>query len=187
MLPGARALALLLVLAACDAPTAQLEPRRVACSGPHADVLDRDLPRTLGVWTDEFGRETSVTRLFAQEPARTIIEDNMRSIIEGEQSDWRGPYGLSLGMSSQDVARLNGGVFEVFWSSDHDFVRSVSWKDGRLSATEPCGLFSVHFEPRDRTALSAIAGNALHSSDSAALREADLYVSRIDFGYIPEE
>lgn len=145
------------------------------------------MPRARGSWTDEFGRETQVARLFVDEPARTIIEDNMRSIIEGGQSDWRGPYGLSLGMSLQDVVRLNGGAFEVFWSSDHDFIRSASWKNGRLSATDGCDLFSVYFEPRSPVALSAIAGNALHSSGAAALQAADLYVSRIDFGYIPGE
>lgn len=121
-------------------------------------------------------RERRLEIVWTDPAARTRIA---QVSISGEQSGWRGPAGVALGMSAEEVALANGGPFTIAgfgwdlggWVGD--------WKGGVLSHAS-CHV-GMRLSPRGD--YSSAVGDTLFASDSAEIRLADPRVLAISLGY----
>ena len=107
------------------------------------------------------GRFDEVTILFPGSPAdrvEIVWKDNERKRepaqvwIRGEQSRWRTPTGLTVGLDLQSVERLNRRPFLLAGFGFDYAGTETSWQDGRLAAPEgsACGVRAVFAEPPNR-------------------------------------
>lgn len=121
-------------------------------------------------------RERRIEIVWTDPAARTRIA---QVSISGEQSGWRGPAGVALGMSADDVALANGAPFTIAgfgwdmggWVGD--------WKGGVLTHAS-CHV-GMRLSPRGD--YSSAAGDKPFASDSAEIRLADPRVLAISLGY----
>lgn len=124
-------------------------------------------------------RERRLEIVWTDPTARTRVS---QVSISGEQSGWRGPAGVALGMSAGEVAASNGAPFTIAgfgwdlggWVGD--------WKGGVLSHAS-CHV-GMRLSPRGD--YSSAVGDTLFSSDSAEIRLADPRVLAISLGYARE-
>lgn len=124
-------------------------------------------------------RERRIEIVWADPAARTGVS---QVSISGEQSGWRGPAGLALGMSADEVAFANGAPFTIAgfgwdlggWVGD--------WKGGVLSHAS-CHV-GMRLSPRGD--YSSAVGDKPFSSDSAEVRLADPRVLAISLRYVRE-
>lgn len=121
-------------------------------------------------------RERRLEIVWADPTARARVA---QVSISGEQSGWRGPAGVALGMSADEVAASNGGPFTIAgfgwdlggWVGD--------WKGGVLSHAS-CHV-GMRLSPRGD--YSGAVGDKPFASDSAEIRLADPRVLSISLGY----
>ncbi len=99
--------------------------------------------------------------------------------ISGEQSDWRGPAGIALGMSAGEVAVSNGAPFSIAGFGWDMGGWAGEWGNGVLSHAS-CHV-GMRFSPRGD--YSSAVGDKPFVSDSAEIRQADPRVLSISLGY----
>ncbi|MEO6014465.1 MAG: hypothetical protein ABIQ30_12890 [Devosia sp.] len=97
-----------------------------------------------------------------------------------------GPGGLKLGMSIEDVQKLNGGPFDLF-SFYWDYGGSAGFSEGGL-ANQPGGCFvNVRFsptiEPPTQAISDAVSGDQTLRSDLKALKAIKPVIDQINIGY----
>lgn len=104
--------------------------------------------------------------------------------ISGHASAWTGPHALSLGMTIEDLERLNGRPFEIL-GFDWDLGGQL-WdtRGGALSRDLASGcLLFVFFEPRAEQIAESISGDRAIMSNDPALRAARPIVRQIVYRY----
>ncbi len=178
--PAAAEAPLELVCAAfADANAATLAARFGA-----ANMREETLPGPEG---DEYqatviypeNRERRIEVVWSDPAARARVA---QVSISGEQSGWRGPAGIALGMSADEVAAANGGPLTIAgfgwdlggWVGD--------WKGGVLSQAG-CHV-GMRLSPRGD--YSSAVGDKPFASDSVEIRLADPRVLTITLGYTRE-
>jgi hypothetical protein len=172
----------------------------ISCSGPFAkDSGMLELAMTFDsrnmIFTEETvqGAKVGATVLFPKDPRRRLevwwSNPNRTGVylidIAGK-SIWTGPEGLRLGLTLEQLEKLNHRPFKLK-GFDKDNVATVSgWDDGALS-TLPGGCKSgVSLQPDPKVpadALSALSADHEYSSDDPAMRAAKPRVSEVLIGY----
>jgi hypothetical protein len=105
--------------------------------------------------------------------------------IRGEQSRWRTPTGLTVGLDLRFVERLNRRPF-LLAGFGFDAGTETSWRDGRLAAPEgsACGVRAVFAEPHDRAPHSRqVQGGRQFSSGHPAMQALNPRIEKIWLEY----
>ena len=140
-------------------------------------------------------RFDEVTILFPGSPAdrvEIVGKDNegkrepAQVWIRAEQSRWRTPTGLTVGLDMRSVERLNRGPF-VLAGFGFDYAGTeTSWRDGRLAAPKgsACGVRAVFAEPPDRAPHSRqVQGGREFSSGHPAMQALNPRIEKIWLEY----
>jgi hypothetical protein len=191
------------------APAAPGKPARpapgrtvVACSGPFAKdsgmlALAMAYDSRNVVYTEETvqGTKVGASILFPKDPKRRLEvwwsnpnRTGTYLIDISGQSTWTGPGGLRLGLTLQELEKLNHKPFKVKgFDKDKDNVATVSDWDGGALATMPGGCksgVSLRADPKAAAdAISAVPADKEISSDDPAIRAVKPKVSEILIGY----
>lgn len=137
------------------------------------------------------GETFEATLIFPDDPGRRI-EIHWRDAathtqisevsISGEQSDWRGPNGLALGQTIDEVEAANGKPFELF-GFGWDYGGTVSdWDGGDFAPRGDCIIRAQFFAPTEDT---SVMGDRPLRSDAANVRAAGARISQIGLGFRP--
>lgn len=134
------------------------------------------------------GEQYKATVVFADDPARRFEvnwaegaqhQRPQNVIVDGEGSLWEGPSGLRVDMTLAELQAANGGPFDVSGFGWDYGGRVTDWRGGVLSQAS-CTLF-VGLSPEDDAA--GAQGDAIFSSDSAAMAGANAHVSEFGLGF----
>lgn len=199
------ALTLALALVACErqtpAPTSATA-LALDCAAPFtADASAASLASAFGAAnvTHETidgpeGTQLSATVLFASDPSRRVdvlwVDETTRTgllnaSIRAPNTVWRGPGGLAVGASLDDVATANGGPFELAgFGWDYGGV-VMDWKGGRFANVGTCSV-QMQFEPAPNApdgAEEKVLGDRPFASDSAEMRAVSPRIWRLSIGY----
>jgi len=181
---------------------ASVPPARtvVACSGPFARdsgmlTLAMVYDSRNMIFTQEKvqGVDVGVTVLYPKDPKRRLEvwwsnpnRTGLYLIDIAGKSTWTGPGGLRLGLTLQELEKLNHKAFKLK-GFDKDGVATVSDWDGGTLASLPGGCKSgvtLRADPKaSAEAVGAIAADQEYSSSDAAIRAVKPTVSEILIGY----
>jgi hypothetical protein len=186
---------------AAHKPLSALASRTIiACSGPFAkDSGMLELAMTFDsrnmIFTEETvqGTKVGATVLFPKDPRRRLEvwwsnpnRTGLYLIDIAGKSIWTGPEGLRLGLTLEQLEKLNHKPFKLK-GFDKDNVATVSGWDGGALATLPGGCKSgVNLQPDPKVpadAVSALTADHEYSSDDPAMRAVKPRVSEILIGY----
>jgi hypothetical protein len=169
----------------------------VECSGPFAkDSGMLALAVTYDSRNMTFTHETvqgvqvGVTVMFPKDPKRRLEvwwQNPNRTgtylIDIAGSSIWTGPKGLRLGLSLEQLEKLNHKPFKVK-GFDADGVASVAdWDGGELGSLSGGCKAGVNVQAKDKTAASTLPAKDQYSSDDPAMRALKPTVSEILIGY----
>jgi hypothetical protein len=132
-----------------------------------------NVSRTRELWLPADGDLSPVTRLFTEKSHNMLLvrwrEDAKYSGLEEIRtgmdagSSWRGPSGIHIGSSLEDVEAANGGPFEFTnWGVDEVPGWVSDWKEGALANVMKNCSFSVR-----------LGGDENAGFDSFTLRSGD--------------
>lgn len=193
--------ALLLVIPAANAqqqpaPASAAAPLTLACSGPFAkDSSHAKLQQAFGAPNVAFqkvdgaeGETFEASVLYRADPMRRLevawTDDKKRSGLSSATakppSTWTGPAGIRLGMTLDDVAKLNGQPFKLN-GFEWDYGGYVVDLKGKLASLPGgCGLmlrFSPGMELDAKKHAGLIGEKKLSSSDAKLLAVKPVLVS----------
>ena len=172
----------------------------IACSGPFArDSGMLALAMVFGsgnmIFTEEKvqGVDVGVTVLYPKDPKRRLEvwwqnpnRTGLYLIDIAGKSIWTGPEGLRLGLTLQELEKLNHKPFKLK-GFDKDHVATISDWDGGALANLPGGCKSgVSLRPDSKAAADAVGALSAEqefSSNDPALRAVKPTVSEILIGY----
>jgi hypothetical protein len=173
----------------------------VACSGPFAKDSSMlglatafDSRNVTFTEIDAAGSKVGASVLFPKDPKRRLevwwSNPGNRSgtylIVINGQSTWSGPGGMRLGLTLQELEKLNHKPFKLK-GFDKDSVATVSDWDGGALATLSGGCksgLSLHADPKaPADAVTAAPADHEFSSADPAIRAAKPKVSEILIGY----
>jgi len=187
---------------AAPAGSARAAPRTVvACSGAFSQdssmvklAMAFDSRNVTFVETEVAGSKVASTIVYPKEPKRRLevwwVNPANRSgtylILINGQSTWTAPGDMRLGLTLDQMQKLNRKPFKLK-GFDKDGTATISdWNGGAL-ATIPGGCksgVSFHADPKaDADALSALPADHEFSSDDAAMHAVKPVVSEILIGY----
>lgn len=121
-------------------------------------------------------RERRVEIVWADPPRRTQVA---QVSVSGDQSGWRGPAGVALGMVSSEVELANGAPFTISGFGWDMGGWALDWRGGVLQQAG-CRV-GVRFQPRGDYA--GAAGESPFLSDSPEMRAAEPHVMTLSLGY----
>ena len=172
----------------------------IACGGPFARdsgmlALAMVYDSRNMIFTQEKvqGVDVGVTVLYPKDPKRRLEvwwsnpnRTGLYLIDIAGKSIWTGPSGLRLGLTLQELEKLNHKAFKLK-GFDKDGVATVSDWDGGTLASLPGGCKSgvnLHADPKaSAEAIGAIAADQEFSSSDATIRAVKPTVSEILIGY----
>lgn len=169
----------------------------VECSGPFAKdsgmlALAMAYDSRNMIFTHETvqGTEVGATVLFPKDPKRRLEvwwsnpnRTGTYLIDIAGQSTWTGPGGLRLGLTLEQIEKLNKKPFKLK-GFDKDNVASVSsWDDGALAKLPGDCKAGVNLHAGARPDASELPEKDEYSSDDPALRALKPTVSEILIGY----
>jgi hypothetical protein len=134
-----------------------------------------NVSRTKVLWMPTDGELSTVTQLFTKKSSKVLLvlwRDEVKhsgigevrtGIDAGTSGEWRGPSGIHVGSSLEDVEAANGRPFEfTYWAVDEFPGWVMDWKGGALDrATKNCS-FKVQ-----------LSGDEGASFDSSTLQSGD--------------
>jgi hypothetical protein len=180
-----RAFAVLWLVFFYASGSAAADPNFTCDSGPLTrNATEKSLAKAFGaanirrsktLWMPTDGELSPVTRLFTEKSHQVLLirwyDDAKRSGVEAVRTDmdagrsgaWRGPSGLHIGSSLEEVEAVNGGPFEFMnWVND-DFPGWVmDWKGGALANAMKNCSFRVQLSGDENAKLES---NTLQSDD----------------------
>ncbi|HTT47754.1 MAG TPA: hypothetical protein VMG39_07080 [Pseudolabrys sp.] len=187
--------------AAAMRPPATIGKQIVACSGPFAkDSSNLKLamafdPKNVTYTDVDFnGSKVGASILFGKDPKRRLEiwwqnpanRSGTYLILINGQSTWTAPGGMKLGLTLQELEKLNHKPFKIK-GFDKDHSATVSDWDGGALATITGGCKSgVSMQPDAKASadeVSALSADHEYSSSDPALRAVKPKVSEILIGY----
>ncbi|MDK9698285.1 MAG: hypothetical protein OEL76_18070 [Siculibacillus sp.] len=200
-------LALPLLLAAspvaAQTPAAPSPPPRLTCTGPFgADASHASITAIVGKENTVFkkvdgaeGEKIAATVLFPKNAERRLElmwadaekRSGLLNVRLSEKSVWIAPNGLKIGMSLDEVEKINGRPF-VLTGFDWDYGGHVAdWKGGALDAEIPGGCFvNVRFtvpEGAPAGPASKVSGDREFLSNDKNMRAVKPIVGSLGFGF----
>lgn len=197
---------LLGLVTACAGPIATNSP---AAPAP----ASRELPCLSGAFGADASRDSLVAAFGAENVSSQLLEDEGGEYIatsvftgdqqltvrwkddaalsqpasisvSGETSAWSGPLGLSLGMSLEDIERLNGRPFEIL-GFDWDYGGQIWEMRGGAVSRDIAGGYRlfVFFDPGEEQIAESLSGDHAIQSNDPALRAANPTVRFISYRY----
>lgn len=169
----------------------------VECSGPFAKdsgmlALAMAYDSRNMIFTHETvqGAEVGATVLFPKDPKRRLEvwwsnpnRTGTYLIDIAGKSTWTGPGGLRLGLTLEQLEKLNKKPFKLK-GFDKDGIASVSsWDDGALAKLPGDCKAGVNLHAGAKTAAGEVEAKDEYSSDDAALRALKPTVTEILIGY----
>ncbi|MGD0023581.1 MAG: hypothetical protein ABSC37_02990 [Xanthobacteraceae bacterium] len=172
----------------------------VACSGPFAKdsgmlalALAFDSRNVIFTEIDVSGSKVGTSILFPKDPKRRLEvwwsnpnRTGTYLILINGQSTWTGPGGLRLGLTLEQLEKLNNKPFKLK-GFDKDNIATVSDWDGGALATLPGGCksgVSLSAGPKAAAdAVSALPADHDYGSADPAMRAVKPTVSEVLIGY----
>ena len=136
------------------------------------------------------GSDVGVTVVFPKDPKRRLEvwwrnanRTGLYLIDIAGKSMWVAPKGLRLGLTLEQVEKLNHKPFKLK-GFDADGVASVAdWDGGELAALPGGCKASASVQAKDKSAAAALPAKDQYSSDDPAMRALKPVVSEILIGY----
>jgi hypothetical protein len=170
----------------------------VECSGPFARdsgmlALAMTFDARNMVFTHETvpgGGEADVTVLYPNDPRRRLEvwwsnpnRTGTYLIDIAGKSIWTGPHGLRLGLTLEQLEKLNRKPFKVKGFGQDDVASVSSWDGGALASLEGGCKAGVSVHSNASAAASELPAKDEYSSDDPAMRALKPTVSEILIGY----
>jgi hypothetical protein len=169
----------------------------VECAGPFAKdsgmlALAVTYDSRNMIYTHETvqGAQVGVTVLFPKDPRRRLEvwwQNQNRTgtylIDIADKSIWSGPKGLRLGLTLEQLEKLNKKPFKIKGFDENDVASVADWDGGEL-ASLPGGCHAgVSLHANAKTAATELPNKDEYSSDDPALRALRPTVNEILIGY----
>ena len=136
------------------------------------------------------GGEADVTTLFPNDPRRRLEvwwsnpnRTGTYLIDIAGKSIWTGPRGLRLGLTLEQLEKLNGKPFKMKGFDQDDVASVSSWDGGALASLEGGCKAGVSLHTNSSGAASELPAKDEYSSNDPALRKVKPTVSEILIGY----
>lgn len=183
--------------APAHAPPASRFRTAVECSGPFAKdsgmlalAVTYDSRNMIFTHETVQGSQVGVTVMFPKDPRRRLEvwwQNPNRTgtylIDIAGKSIWTAPKGLRLGLSLEELEKLNRTPFKLK-GFDADGVASVAdWNGGEFAALPGGCKAGVNLQARDKKAAAELPAKDQYSSDDPAMRVLKPTVSEILIGY----
>jgi hypothetical protein len=187
-----------------SAPATAIKPARAAgvhtvveCSGPFAKdsgmlalATVYDLRNMTFTHETIPGGEANVTVLFPDDPQRRLEvwwsnpdRTGTYLIDIAGKSIWTGPDGLRLGLSLEQLEKLNHKPFKMKGFDKDDVASVSSWNDGALASLAGGCKAGVSVHSGATAAAAGLPAQDEYSSDDPAMRALKPTVSEILIGY----
>ena len=169
----------------------------VDCSGPFAKdsgmlalAVAYDSRNMIFTHETVQGAQVGVTVLFPKDPRRRLEVWWQNSNRTGTylvdiagKSIWTAPKGLRLGMTLEQVEKLNHKPFKMKGFDENGVASVADWDGGEL-ATLPGGCKAgADMEAKDKSAAAELPAKDQYSSDDPAMRALKPTVAEILIGY----
>jgi len=169
----------------------------VECSGPFAKdsgmlalAVTYDSRNIIFTHETVQGTQVGVTVMFPKDPRRRLEvwwrnpnRTGTYLIDIAGKSIWTAPKGLRLGLSLEQLEKLNRKPFKIK-GFDADGVASVAdWDGGELAALPGGCKAGVNLQAKSKTAATELPAKDQYSSDDPVLRALKPTVSEILIGY----
>lgn len=109
--------------------------------------------------------------------------------IQNPDSKWTGPSGLKIGMSLEDVEKINGRPFTIMGFGWDYGGTATDWKGGALDSQggpDDCRVL-VRFDSAEGAPTNKVQGDREFSSDNPDIRAAKPEIWHLSIGYpVPE-
>jgi hypothetical protein len=169
----------------------------VDCSGPFAKdsgmlalAVTYDSRNMIFTHETVQGTEVGVTVLFPKDPHRRLEvwwQNPNRTgtylIDIAGQSMWTAPKGLRLGLSLEQLEKLNKKPFKIKGFDENDVASVADWDGGELASLPGGCNAGVSLHAGAKTAATELPSKDEYSSDDPALRALRPTVSEILIGY----
>ena len=136
------------------------------------------------------GGEADVTVLFPNDPRRRLEvwwsnpnRTGTYLIDIADKSTWTGPHGLRLGLTLEQLEKINRKPFKVKGFGQDDVASVSSWDGGALASIEGGCKAGANLHSNASAAASELPAKDEYSSDDPALRALKPTVSEILIGY----
>jgi hypothetical protein len=179
------------------APGAKSFRTVVECSGPFAKdsgmlalAVTYDSRNMTFTHETVQGAQVGVTVLFPKDPHRRLEvwwQNPNRTgtylIDIAGQSVWTAPKGLRLGLSLEQLEKLNKKPFKIKGFDENDVASVADWDGGELASLPGGCNAGVSLHAGTKTAATELPNKDEYSSDDPALRALRPTVSEILIGY----
>jgi hypothetical protein len=169
----------------------------VECSGPFAKdsgmlALAVTYDSRNMIYTHETvqGAQVGVTVLFPKDPRRRLEvwwqnqnRTGLYLIDIAGKSIWTAPKGLRLGLTLEQLEKLNKKPFKLNGFDENDVAGVADWNGGELAALPGGCKAGVSLHAGAKTAATELPEKEQYSSDDPALRALKPTVSEILIGY----
>jgi hypothetical protein len=169
----------------------------VECSGPFAKdsgmlALAVAFDSRNMIFTHETvqGTQVGVTVLFPKDPKRRLEvwwQNPNRTgtylIDIADKSTWTAPKGLRLGLTLEQVEKLNHKPFKLKGFDDNGVSQISDWDGGELASLPGDCKAGVTVQVKDKEATSELPAKDEYSSDDPAMRALKPTVNEILIGY----
>jgi hypothetical protein len=169
----------------------------VECSGPFAKdsgmlALAVAFDSRNMIFTHETvqGTEVGVTVLFPKDPKRRLEvwwQNPNRTgtylIDISDKSIWTAPKGLRLGLTLEQVEKLNHKAFKLKGFNDDGIAQVSDWDGGELASLPGGCKAGVSMQTKDKAAASELPAKDEYNSDDPAMRALKPSVNEILLGY----
>lgn len=190
--------------AASPVPASVAKPARpagirtvVECSGPFAKdsgmlALAMAYDSRNMIFTQEKvqGTDVGVTVMFPKDPKRRLEvwwrnanRTGLYLIDITGKSMWVAPKGLRLGLTIEQIEKLNHKPFKMKGFDENGIATVADWDGGELAALPGGCKASVSMEAKNKTGAGELPAKDQYSSDDPALRALKPTVSEILIGY----
>lgn len=200
----------------CSALAAETAPANViSCEGPVAwDATEEKLKAQLGAENVEYldlggpeGTEMFGTRVYGKDPKKTfdivwsddakranpsVINVNQIWSEDGETAtspDWKSTEGIYLGMTIEELEKLNGKPFKLYGFGWDYGGAVISWEGGKLepAADAKCGVSVTLADTAIDGTPGNLQGDTEIMSNTKGMEKAKAQVRRYSVYYVPEE
>ncbi|MGH6672136.1 MAG: hypothetical protein ACRECV_09215 [Xanthobacteraceae bacterium] len=179
------------------APHADSFRTAIACSGPFAKdsgmlalAVTYDSRNMIFTHETVQGAEVGVTVLFPKDPRRRLEvwwrnpnRTGLYLIDIAGRSIWSAPKGLRLGLSLEQLERLNRKPFTLSGFDDKDVASVADWNGGELASLPGGCKAGVSLHAKVKKADAKLLAKDHYSSNDPAVRALKPSVSEILIGY----
>jgi hypothetical protein len=169
----------------------------VECSGPFAKdsgmlalAVTYDARNMIFTHETVQGAQVGATVLFPKDPRRRLEvwwQNPNRTgtylIDIAGKSIWSGPKGLKLGLTLEQLQKLNKKPFKLSGFDGNDIASVADWDGGELATLPGDCKAGVSLHANAKTAQTALPAKDQYSSEDPAMRALKPTVSEILIGY----